>query len=78
MDKREEKVTYGCFRCGTKVSVEDDLIRTSHCEDCGSVYLITYQEALDILNDLFLKKKFKPQVLVENDDSDIVDAQDDE
>jgi DNA-directed RNA polymerase subunit RPC12/RpoP len=75
MDQREEKeIMYGCFRCGTQVEAPDDLIRPACCESCGSPYLITYQEALDLLNDLFLKKKFVPAVLAEDDgDTTIVD-----
>lgn len=77
MDKREEEsIVYGCFRCGTKVKVQDDLIRPPSCPDCGSGYFLTHQEALDILNDLYLKKKFKPHIIAEDDEEFIVDAQD--
>lgn len=73
MDQREEKVVYGCFHCGTKVEAPDDLIRPALCEDCGWPHLLTHQEALDILNDLYLKKKFKPYCITEDDEGFIVD-----
>jgi len=49
--------------CGEKTPAPDDLIRPPHCEECGNTYLITYQEALDLLNDLYLKKKFRPYII---------------
>ena len=73
MDKREEKIIYGCISCGTQVEAPDDLIRPSLCESCGHYYLITYQEALDILNDLYLKKKFKPLIVRDDEESYLVD-----
>jgi len=74
MDKREEEeIMYGCFMCGVRVSAPDDLIRPTCCEECGNPYLITYQEALDIINDLYLKKKFKPQIIRDDEESYMVD-----
>ena len=68
MDKIQEEVVYGCFRCGHKQVANDDLIRPTSCEDCGSPHLFTYQEALDLLNELHLKGKFKPKLIFEDDE----------
>lgn len=77
MAAREEEIRYGCFRCGHQIDALDDLIRPSSCPECGKEYLLTYQEALDILNDLYLKEKFKPIKIVDSDEeSFIVDNQD--
>ena len=48
------KTTKHCFRCGTTNVVTDGVT----CPDCGEPSLYTLIEALDMLNDLYVKGGF--------------------
>jgi hypothetical protein len=68
MAEGKEEIIYGCFRCGCKHSAPDDLIRPGSCVTCGEEHLLTHQESLDLLNELFLKGLFKIKVVVDDDE----------
>lgn len=48
---------YGCYRCG-KIEGEvryDEVIESYCCEECGAIdSLVTFEQALDIINDAYL------------------------
>lgn len=56
---REVETLYGCFRCGSirstlKHSLSEDLVL---CGECGERGVVTFRQALDILNEIHLKNK---------------------
>lgn len=50
---------YGCFRCGetqgTFTVMDDGIVR---CEACQEKSVVTFLQALDILNDLYTRGQF--------------------
>lgn len=48
---------YGCFRCGELMGDIREANDGYHyiCENCGEVSVISFVNALDILNDLYIK-----------------------
>lgn len=48
---------YGCFRCGEingEISQDEETLVVS-CQSCGEDSIVTFQQALDLLNDFYLK-----------------------
>jgi hypothetical protein len=55
----EELVT--CFKCGNSREVEYECSAYPlKCKRCRSHSMLSYTTALDILNDLFLSKRWRP------------------
>lgn len=54
MPRTEEKI-YGCFRCGAiKPPLRHDLTTDKvYCGECGERGVVTFQQALDMLNDIY-------------------------
>ena len=52
---------YGCFRCGTMMHdvVYDEDSGFGVCGECNEVAVVMFGQALDILNDLYLKGVFE-------------------
>ena len=48
---------HGCFRCGELMGEirEDEVSSAYICDSCGEDGVITFQHALDIINDLYLR-----------------------
>lgn len=58
---------YGCYRCGTiNGNLRDmELDGRQKCGECGEDAIITFQEAMDALNDAYLKGIFRPNNYVD-------------
>lgn len=46
-----------CFRCGNINSIDEP-----KCESCGEDGMVTFEGALDIVNDMYHKGYYKPEV----------------
>ena len=46
---------YGCFRCGELMGDIREGDQGSVCEGCGEAAIMTLQNSLDIINDLYLR-----------------------
>lgn len=69
MDKRDEGVTLTCFHCGsTREGNYEDTFSIHPCEVCGETGMLTCETAMDLLNDLYLKGKWKPYEDLEDTD----------
>lgn len=62
MARRRKITNYTCFRCGEPNDpiLNDDVI-LGECHSCKEAGVISYQSALDILNDLYLKEIWDPE-----------------
>lgn len=54
--------TLACYRCGALCTSDKDVslggeYTVYKCEECGEHGVVSFQTALDILNDYFLKEK---------------------
>lgn len=55
-------MAYGCYRCGAingPLKEWDEEQTRPTCDECGESAIVTMQEAMDILNDLHLKGKWR-------------------
>lgn len=56
---RDVETLYGCFRCGAlqpplRHDLSEDIVR---CGECGERGVVTFRQALDILNEMHLKNR---------------------
>lgn len=64
---------YGCFRCGEMLGeLEGDEEGTAVCQSCGSTSIMTFQMALDTINELYVAGVFT----LEPTDADYIDIED--
>ena len=54
---RREETEYGCFRCGAyrPAGTVDTLTNKQVCEECGEEGIVTFQQALDMLNEYWVR-----------------------
>jgi DNA-directed RNA polymerase subunit RPC12/RpoP len=53
---REVETTYGCFRCGSlRLPVRSD--DPAACSECGERGIVTFRQAMDILNEMHLRSR---------------------
>lgn len=64
---------WACFRCGAQQPdmSEDEATGLPICGECGEHGVVTFQLALDILNDMYLKEVFVPKGAEIYDDNTI-------
>lgn len=54
---RETEDTYGCFRCGALKPTCSQRDEKVQCGECGEATVVTFRQALDMLNNLWLSNK---------------------
>ena len=61
---------WACFRCGAQQPehTEDEATGLHLCKECGEEGVITFQLALDIINDMYRREVFIPKEAVTYED----------
>lgn len=69
---------YGCFRCGKIMGeIEQDELTTYYkCMECGEIGVVSFQQGLDIINDMYRRGHI--HLSNELDDLDIILGEEDE
>lgn len=52
---REVETIYGCFRCGSINGPLRDIQFIPICGECGERAIVTFRQAMDALNEMWLK-----------------------
>jgi DNA-directed RNA polymerase subunit RPC12/RpoP len=67
---REIEQEYGCFRCGAirPATDRDPTTDALHCVECGEAAIVTFRQALDMLNGYYVQNKERVVELMDADE----------
>lgn len=60
--------TFACYRCSTIFPEEDFEFEERICPCCGENSVVSFQEALDIINNHYLDSEFEQEEILERHD----------